>query len=103
MRCITENANECFNSTVWNLLSKNGFANHLLIKMSVNMAVCQYNGGQLPILQILRDLGVAVSKGMVAQCRQIDNERVHKTKKYKLRVAQRAKQRRAKLDDGEGK
>jgi hypothetical protein len=28
---MTQNANECFNSTVWNLLSKNGFANRKLV------------------------------------------------------------------------
>lgn len=89
----TTNANECFNSTVWNLISKNGFANLQLVNMALNIAVCQYNDGQLPILHILQDLGVSVSKGMAVRCKSMDQQRLYKITKSKAQSAKRAKRR----------
>ena len=39
----TQNVNECANSTVWNMLSKNGFANRYLVELVTSMATCMYN------------------------------------------------------------
>jgi hypothetical protein len=57
---MTQNSNECFNSTVWNLLSKNGFANRKLTELSANIALCIFNEGYLPLLDVLSSLGVPV-------------------------------------------
>ncbi|KAH9401817.1 hypothetical protein TYRP_017228, partial [Tyrophagus putrescentiae] len=58
----TTNANESFNSTVWNLLPKAGYANRQLVELAVFIAVCQYNEGMLPLFDVLTALGFDVPK-----------------------------------------
>ncbi len=76
----TQNSNECFNSTVWNLLPKNGFASRTLVEFAVNMAICQFNEGQRPILEILSSLGVPIGNGLKKYCHGADELRVAKRK-----------------------
>ena len=74
----TQNANECANSTVWNLLSKNGFANRDLLELVTSMATCMYNEGKIAVLDVLSSLGVPVGTEMVVRCRRMDNLRIKK-------------------------
>src|SRR5699024_6759518 len=89
----TQNANECFNSTVWNLLSKNGFANRPLVELAVYMAVCQYNEGQLSTLEVLTDLHFPVGKETAQRCKSMDKIRVEKRKKAESNKSKRKKLR----------
>ncbi len=76
----TQNSNECFNSTVWNLLPKNGFASRTLVEFAVYMAICQFNEGRRPILEILSSLGVPLGDGLKKYCHGADELRVTKRK-----------------------
>ena len=80
---MTQNANECFNSTVWNLLSKNGFANRNLVEWSADIAICLFNEGNLPLLEVLSALHVPVGHGLIQNCIRADKLRVAKKRKIK--------------------
>lgn len=74
----TQNSNECFNSTVWNLLPKNGFASRSLVELAVYMAICQFNEGRRPVLEVLSCLGVPVGDSLKTYCHGADELRVAK-------------------------
>ena len=74
----TTNANECANSTVWNILSKNGFANRYLVKLVVSMAKCLYNEGKIAVIDVLSSLGIPLTREMVRRCKAMDKLRVTK-------------------------
>jgi len=96
----TQNANECANSTVWNLLSKNNFANRYLVELVVSMATCLYNEGRIAVLDVLSSLGVPISENMIKRCIAMDRLRVKK----KQRAQEIGKNRRKKTpvdDDGQ--
>jgi hypothetical protein len=100
----TQNANECFNSTVWNLLPKNGFANRMLVELGMYMAVCRFNDGQLPVLQILDSLGYPVGKDSAEMCKSSDQRRVYlrgKNKEYALKKRKRRETTDDENSDGE--
>ena len=80
----TQNANECANSTVWNLLSKNGFANRPLVELVAYMAVCLYNEGKIAVLDVLSSLGVPVGKEMAQKCKSMDKRRIHRARKSQI-------------------
>ena len=87
----TQNSNECVNSTIWNILSKNGFGNRELVELVVNMAVCLYNEGQLPILDVLNSLGVPVGENMIANCVSTDKLRVSKKRRAEVQAVSKRK------------
>lgn len=90
----TQNANECFNSTVWNLLSKNGFASFELLSYAVSLAVCKYNEGNLPVIDVLKYLGFPIGKSMVKGCQTSDSLRVSKKRKADVSKVQRSANKR---------
>jgi hypothetical protein len=83
-KCVhgkTQNANECFNSVIWNFLPKNGFANRGLAEFATYLAVCIYNEGYTSVLQVLDSLGCPVGEAMATQCEAEDSRRAYKKKR----------------------
>ena len=72
----TTNANESFNSTVWNLLPKAGYANRQLVELAVFIAVCQYNEGMLPLFDVLTALGFDVPKELKGYALKKERNRI---------------------------
>src|SRR5699024_11156602 len=95
----TQNANECANSTVWNLLSKNGFANRVLVELTSFMAICLYNEGKISVLDVLSSLGVQFGREMVDKCKSMDRLRVNKKRRAECYKSSRSK--KAKVVDDE--
>ena len=95
----TQNANECANSTVWNLLSKNGFANRRLVELTGYMAICLYNDGKIAVMDVLSSLGVPIGKEMLKRCKAMDRLRVSKKRKVQSKLLQRKKQRTTEDDE----
>src|SRR5699024_5688280 len=72
----TQNANESANSTIWNLLPKNGYGHLPLVELSTYMAVGLYNEGKITVLDVLDSLGIPVGKEMTQKCQQEDGIRI---------------------------
>ena len=79
--CKTQNANECVNSTVWNLLPKVSFENRMLVELAMNISVCKYNEGNIAVLDVLHILEVPIGERMVKYCQKEDQTRVVKKKR----------------------
>lgn len=96
----TQNSNESFNSTVWNLLPKSGFANRQLVEWAVFKSVCKFNEGELSVVRILHNLGAPIGYRMVSKCQSTDHRRM-----YTKRLAEECELKRQKrvrdTDDGE--
>ena len=90
----TQNANECANSTIWNILSKNGFANRPLVELAAYMAVCLYNEGKIAVLDVLSSLAVPIGKEMAQKCKSIDKRRIYKKRKAEEYKSNRQKRRK---------
>lgn len=87
----SQNANESFNSTVWNLLPKNGFANLALVELAVYLAILQFNEGRRPILEVLSSLGVPIGNRLKKYCQRSDHLRVSKRKREQSGPSRKAK------------
>lgn len=94
----TQNANEGFNAHVWHILPKSGFANRGLLELTVNMAICTYNEGQLPLLDVWSSLGLFVSAQMAERCKKIDLTRVTRKRAFQNKVFEGWKRRKAIVD-----
>lgn len=76
-----QNANESFNSGVWNIVPKNGFANRGLIELGVAINVCIINEGYSAVMDVLRELYIPTSPEMYLRCDSLDLERTKKRKR----------------------
>jgi len=76
---LTQNANECFNSTVWNIAPKNVFANRELVELAVYMAVCRFNEGLHLTLKVLQGLHFPIGKDMAQRFKAMDQKRINKS------------------------
>lgn len=74
----SQNANESFNGGVWNLISKNGFANRELVEFGVTINVCLVNEGFSAVLDVLRELHIFTSPEMQLRCKYYDRLRSEK-------------------------
>lgn len=98
----TQNANECFNSTVWKMLHKDGFANRKLVELTVFMAVVRYNEGQSAVLEVLANLGHEVgSKGARRSLTMDNRRRADKRRKEAKTAAGIKRQRTLGAEDAE--
>src|SRR5699024_1657377 len=95
----TQNANECANSTVWNLLSKNNFANRYLVELVVSMSTCLYNEGKIAVLDVLSSLGVPIANNMVNKSIAMDRLRIKKTQRAEENPKKGKKQAPVNNDD----
>jgi hypothetical protein len=93
----TQNANECFNSTVWNMMSKNGFANRPKAELVVDIATCKFNRGNNSLLKVLSDLHFPVGKEAAQAFKAIDKLRLAKKKK----AEENKSRKRKRIDDDE--
>ena len=90
---LTQNRNESANSTIWHILSKNGFANRKLVELAVYMAICIYNDGHITVLDVLGSLGVPISASMVNNAQAIYKRRLYMREREANKVARRKQAR----------
>lgn len=95
----TQNANESLNSTVWNLLSKRGFANRGLVELGVSMAVVMCNEGQSAVLDVLQSLGIPIGAKMSRRCQEMDKIRVEQKKRKESSERKGRKGRKRRSED----
>lgn len=91
---LTQNANECFNSTLWNVLPKSGFANLKLVQFATNIAICSYNEGKIGCLDVFKSLGIDVRGNMVKESITADQKRVSKKRKSDEKSTLEARKKR---------
>lgn len=97
----TQNTNECANSTLWNLISKNGFSHRGVVELSAYMAVCFYNEGRIAILDVLSSLGVPLGEGMADKFKKEDQLRVQKKARKEAEEKMSRKRKRAERTEDE--
>ena len=90
---LTQNRNESANSTIWHILSKNGFANRKLVELAVYMAICIFNEGHITVLDVLGSLGVPISASMVNNAQAIDKRRLYMRERAANKIARRQQAR----------
>ena len=68
-RCLganTQNNNECFNSTVWNLAPKHTFCGKKIVDLATDFAICLFNEGSTTVLKIMETMGMTIGAGAAA-------------------------------------
>lgn len=77
-RCIggyTQN-NESFNSTVWAMAPKTTSSGKTILDIVTYIAVCVYNDGMTPIMEIMQTLGIKIGANCYNFCTEADERRV---------------------------
>lgn len=72
----TQNANESFNSCIWNILPKSVFIRLKVFQLGIYLASLVFNDGQTSLLSLLSNLGIEPGFYCNAALSQIDNSRV---------------------------
>lgn len=78
-RCLggyTQNSNESFNATVWNLAPKSYSSGKKVLNIATDIAVCNFNDGLSNILRIMKVLEMDVGVQSYNFCREADAKRV---------------------------
>lgn len=78
-RCLggyTQNSNESFNATVWNLAPKSYSTGKKVLNIATDIAVCNFNDGLSNILQIMKVLEIDVGVQSYNFCLEADAKRV---------------------------
>ena len=96
---LTQNRNESANSTIWNILSKNGFAERKLVELAVYMAICIFNEGHITVLDVLGSLGVPISASMVNNAQAIDKRRLYMKERAAKGRRQQARHQEALIEN----
>ena len=97
----TQNTNESFKSTVWNILPKAGFANRKVVDLTAYAAVCFYDGKIAALLlDVLSSLGIPIGEKMIQWGIREDNLR-GKKRKWKCEHAKNRKRSKRNSKDEE--
>ena len=78
-RCVggyTQNSNESFNVTVWDLAPKSQSSGKVILDIATDIAVCTFNDGFKSILKIMEVLNLNVSSNCYDVCQEADARRV---------------------------
>ena len=76
LRANTQNNNECFNSTVWNLAPKHTFCGKKIVDLATDCAICLFNEGSTTVLKIMETMGVTIGAGAAATATRHDECRI---------------------------
>lgn len=78
-RCIggyTQNSNESFNATVWAIAPKSISSGKTILEIATHIAICVYNDGMTPIMEIMQTLGIKIGRNCYNFCTEADERRV---------------------------
>ncbi|KYN50422.1 hypothetical protein ALC57_00059 [Trachymyrmex cornetzi] len=76
-RCLTQNANECLHSIIWNRCPKEVFVSKTRIKIAASISICEYNFGQRrTVSEILKQLGLLVGESTISIAKKRDETRL---------------------------
>ncbi|XP_014487565.1 PREDICTED: uncharacterized protein LOC106751237, partial [Dinoponera quadriceps] len=68
----TQNSNESFNSTVWNLALKNFSSGKVVLDITTDIAVCTFNDGISSVMNIMKVLNLPIGPNCYNFCSEID-------------------------------
>lgn len=94
-RCLggyTQNSNESFNATVWNLAPKSYSSGKKVLNVATDIAVCTFNDGLTNILRIMKALEMDIGLQAYNFCLEADAMRI---KHAELSLTDAAKKARA--------
>jgi len=78
-RCLggyTQNSNECFNATVWNLAPKSYSSGKTVLNIAADIATCVFNDGMTNILHIMQLLEMEIGVEAYNFCTESDAKRI---------------------------
>ena len=75
----TQNANECFHSTLWHILPKVSWAGRKSVETAAAIAVPQFNKGSNHMFDVLMEMELSVSQSTQVFVEKTDVERVKKS------------------------
>ncbi|XP_018315083.1 uncharacterized protein [Mycetomoellerius zeteki] len=78
-RCLggyTQNSNESFNATVWNLAPKSYLSGKKVLQIATDIAVCNFNDGLSNILRIMQVLEMTIGPQSYNFCVEADAARI---------------------------
>lgn len=78
-RCLggyTQNNNECFNSTVWNIAPKTVSSNKKVLDIATSVATCIFNDGLFSIMKIMEVLHLLIGSNCYNFCFESDARRI---------------------------
>ncbi|KYM96846.1 hypothetical protein ALC62_12480 [Cyphomyrmex costatus] len=96
-RCLggyTQNSNESFNATVWNLASKSYSSGKKVLQIATDIAVCNFNDGLTNILRIMQVLEMTIGPQSYNFCVEADAARI---KHAEVSLTDAAKEARSSL------
>ncbi|KAL1512702.1 hypothetical protein ABEB36_002249 [Hypothenemus hampei] len=83
-RCLgaeTQNNNESLNSLIWTFAPKHIHAGPQTVEIANYIAVCIFNEGFLPILQIFSTMGIKIGHNAFVFAQQRDNTRIDRSER----------------------
>lgn len=112
-RCLganTQNNNECFNATVWNMAPKHIFNGKKIVDLATDCAICRFNEGSTTLLKIMDTMGVTIGPGAAATARHNDECRIRTaedrncevSKEHRLDIRANRSRENELYDDTEG-
>ncbi len=75
----TQNVNECFNHVLWNIVPKNIFVLSETLRLGANIAVGNFNDGNVYNCRVLKELNVEPGHFCVSALKKFDKERIAKS------------------------
>ena len=87
----TQNQNESFNALIWQRCTKQTHSGLPTVKMSVYLAIANFNDGASAIIKILQELGVEPRSFCKRTCRNLDLSRIYHSE---VKGSEKAKKRR---------
>ena len=96
-RCLggeTQNNNEAFNGTVWNMVPKHIFSGKEIVEFSTKLAACIFNEGCQTILKCMEVMGIQLGREALSCSNRRDAEHIKKAEKKTLNSSKEARIRR---------
>ncbi|XP_014486301.1 PREDICTED: uncharacterized protein LOC106750446 [Dinoponera quadriceps] len=87
----TQNSNESFNSTVWNLAPKNFSSGKMVLDIATDIVVCTFNDGISSVMNIMKVLNLSIGPNCYNFCLEVDALQVDQAKRSMSEVAKIAR------------
>ena len=93
-RCLggyTQNSNESFNATVWNLAPKSYSSGKKILDIATDIAVCNFNDGFINILRIMKSLEMDIGVQSYNFCMETNATRIKESERSLSDAAREAR------------
>ncbi|KYN50510.1 hypothetical protein ALC57_00149 [Trachymyrmex cornetzi] len=93
-RCLggfTQNCNESFNATVWQLAPKAYSSGKKVLQIASNIAVCNFNDGLSSVLKIMEVMGMSIGPQSYNFCLEADAARIQRAEQSLTDAAKKAR------------